>query len=101
MPFWSWLAPQETLAPSSRLLEPRLRYGAVVHEEVLAALVRRDEAIAFIIGKPLYRSSGHIWSPPFSLGWEAPPQQKAAPHVEGGALTAIKPASAYRILTIP
>jgi hypothetical protein len=96
MPFWSWLASQETLAPSPRLLKPRIRYSAVVHEGVLATLVRGDEAVAFIVGQPLYRSLGHIWSPPFSLGWEAPPQQKAAPHVEGGALLTIKPASIYR-----
>jgi hypothetical protein len=68
MPFWSWLASQETLAPSSRLSKPRLRYSAVVHEEVLAALVRGDEAVAFIVGIPLCRSLGHSWSPPFSLG---------------------------------
>jgi hypothetical protein len=76
MPFWSWLVSQETLASSPRLLEPRLRYNAVVHEEVLTALIRGDEAVAPIVGKPLYRSLGHVWSPPFSLGWEAPPQQK-------------------------
>src|SRR5215213_11499103 len=61
------------------------RYAVVVHEEVLATLLRGDEAVALLVGEPLYRSLGHVWSPPFCLG--APPQQKAAPLVEGGALT--------------
>src|SRR5215218_9055043 len=53
------------------------RYTAVVDEDVLATLIRGDEAVAFLVVEPLYRSLGHIWSPPFITG--APPQQKAAP----------------------
>src|ERR671911_3243579 len=58
-------------------------YVRMVHEEVLATLVWGDEAVAFIVVEPLYRSLGHTWSPPFFSG--APPQQKAAPLVEVGA----------------
>src|SRR5215213_316214 len=48
------------------------RYTAVVHENVLATLIRGDEAVAFLIVEPLDRSLGHTWSPPFLTG--APPQ---------------------------
>src|SRR5215208_584 len=58
-------------------LEAVTRNARVVHEKVLATLIRGDEAVALIVVEPLYRSLGHIWSPPFSSG--APPQQKAAP----------------------
>jgi hypothetical protein len=71
----------------------------MVYEKVLATLVGGDEAVAFIVVEPLYRSLGHIWSPPFSLG--APLQQKAAPLVEGSASLTIKPTFIYCILTIP
>src|SRR5829696_4270011 len=56
-------------------LEAVAGYARVVHENVLTTLLRSDEAVAFIIAEPLYRSLGHIWSPPFSVG--APPQQKS------------------------
>src|SRR5215212_2317461 len=56
-------------------LEAVTRYTAVVHENVLATLIRGDEAVAFLIVEPLYRSLGHTWSPPFFIG--APPQQKS------------------------
>src|ERR687890_78640 len=46
-------------------LEALACYARVVHEEVLATLVRGDEAVALLVGKPLYRSLGHVWSPPF------------------------------------
>src|SRR5215203_1565389 len=49
-------------------LEAVTRYTTVVHEEILATLVGGDEAVAFIVVEPLYRSLGHIWSPPFSVG---------------------------------
>src|SRR5919107_91752 len=49
-------------------LEALACYARVVHEEVLATLVRGDEAVALLVGKPLYRSLGHVWSPPFSWG---------------------------------
>src|ERR671912_121062 len=52
-------------------------YTAVVNEEITTALVGGDEAVAFIVVEPLYRSLGHVWSPPFSVG--APQQQKTAP----------------------
>jgi hypothetical protein len=39
-----------------------------VHENVLATLLRSDEAVAFIIVEPLYRSLGHILEPTF-LYW--------------------------------
>src|SRR5919107_6034551 len=76
------------------------RYTAVVHEEVLATLVRGDEAVAFIIVEPLYRSLGHIWSPPFFTG--APPQQKSRSSRRGRRFSlTIKPTSIYCTLTVP
>src|SRR5215210_115034 len=82
-----------------KALEAVTRYARVVHEEVLATLIRGDEAVALLVAEPLYRSLGHVWSPPFSVG--APLQQKAAPRVEGGASLTIKPTSIYCTLTIP
>jgi hypothetical protein len=49
-------------------LEAVTRYTAVVHEKVLATLVWSDEAVTLLVVEPFYRSLGHIWSPPFSLG---------------------------------
>src|SRR5215211_5870112 len=49
-------------------LEAVTCYTTVVHEEILTALVGGDEAVAFIVVEPLYRSLGHVWSPPFSVG---------------------------------
>src|ERR671921_323920 len=73
-------------------LEAVTRYARVVHEEVLATLVRGDEPVAFIVVEPLYRSLGHTWSPPFFTG--APPQQKSrSSRIEGGASLTIKPTS--------
>src|SRR5215213_5198013 len=81
-------------------LEAVAGYARVVHEEVLATLVRSDEAVAFIIAEPLYRSLGHIWSPPFVLlGLHC--NKNAAPLVEGGASFTIKPTSSTTFLTIP
>src|SRR5215204_7770846 len=56
-------------------LEAVTRNACVVHEKVLATLIRGDEAVALLVVEPLYRSLGHIWSPPSSSG--APPQQKS------------------------
>jgi hypothetical protein len=39
----------------------------MVNEEILATLVGGDEAVALLVVEPLYRSLGHIWSPPFSV----------------------------------
>src|SRR5215211_3813996 len=82
-----------------KALEAVACYTRMVNEEVLATLVGGDEAVAFIVVEPLYRSLGHVWSPPFFSG--APLQQKAAPLIEGGASLTIKPTSIYCILTIP
>src|SRR5215218_8246717 len=49
-------------------LEAVASYTRMVHEEILTTLVGGDEAVALIIVEPLYRSLGHIWSPPFSVG---------------------------------
>jgi hypothetical protein len=83
----SWLDPGDilrlhALLPLGRLvgdlgalleaLEALARDARVMHEEVLAALVRGDEAVALIVAEPLNRSLSHTWSPPFSFG--APPQ---------------------------
>src|SRR5215216_2076362 len=51
-----------------KTLEAVTCYTAVVHEEILTALVGGDEAVAFIVVEPLHCSLGHIWSPPFSVG---------------------------------
>src|SRR5215211_1115618 len=50
-------------------------YTRMVHEEILATLVRSDEAVALLVIEPLYRSLGHFWNPPFFSG--APLQQKS------------------------
>jgi hypothetical protein len=39
-----------------------------VHEEILTPVVGRDEAVALLVGKPLYRSLGHMLEPTF-LSW--------------------------------
>ena len=36
------------------------RYAAVVDEDVLATLIRGDEAVALLVTEPLYRSLGHM-----------------------------------------
>src|SRR5687768_4995669 len=70
-------------------LEAVTRYARVVNEEVLATLVGGDEAVALLVTEPLYRSLGHVWSPPFFTG--APPQQKSrSSQIEGGASLTIK-----------
>src|SRR5918993_1434648 len=51
-----------------KALEAVTCYTAVVNEEIITALVGGDEAVALIVVEPLYRSLGHIWSPPFSVG---------------------------------
>ena len=68
VPFWSWIAPQETPAPFSKLLKSTLGYTAVVHEEIPTVLVRGDEAVTFVVTEPLNCCLGHVWSPPFTLG---------------------------------
>src|SRR5215208_5021959 len=45
-------------------LESRTRNTAVVNEEILTALVWGNEPVTLIVAEPLYRSLGHIWSPP-------------------------------------
>src|SRR5215207_2746837 len=52
-------------------LEAVAGYARVVHEEILATLVGGDEAVALLVVEPLYRSLGHVWSPPFSWGFTA------------------------------
>src|SRR5215207_1940779 len=49
-------------------LEAVACYARMVHEEILTTLVGGDEAIAFIVVEPLYRSLGHILEPTF-LSW--------------------------------
>src|ERR687890_844703 len=77
------------------------RYTAVVHEEILAALVRADEAVAFVIVEPLYRSLGHILEPTF-LSWGSTAIKKPLLSHRGRRFSlTIKPTSIYCILTIP
>src|SRR5215212_727410 len=49
-------------------LEAVAGYTRMVDEEVLATLVGGDEAVAFIVVEPLYRSLGHVWSHLSSVG---------------------------------
>src|SRR5215210_887058 len=42
-------------------LEALAGYAGVVDEEVLAALVRGDEAVALLVAEPLHCSLGHRW----------------------------------------
>src|SRR5918997_2983331 len=44
-------------------LEPFASYAAEMHEYVLAAVIRRDEAVAFILAEPLHRSLRHTLPP--------------------------------------
>jgi hypothetical protein len=46
-------------------LKPAAYYRAVVHEEIIAPVVRGDEAVAFIAVEPLDRSLGHVLEPAF------------------------------------
>ena len=46
-------------------LKPAACYRAVVHEEIIAPVVRGDEAVAFIAVEPLDRSLGHVPEPAF------------------------------------
>src|ERR671920_1844850 len=76
-------------------------YTRMVHEEVLATLVRSDEAVAFIIVEPLYRSLGHIPEPTF-LSWGSTAIKKPLLSHRGRRFSlTIKPTSIYCILTIP
>src|SRR5215218_1715701 len=78
-------------------LEAVAGYTRVVHEEIITALVGGDEAVALLVGKPLYCSLGHIWSPPFVfLGLHC--NKNAAPLVEGGSSFTIKPTSSTAFL---
>src|SRR5215203_5539817 len=81
-------------------LEAVAGYTRVVNEEIITALVGGDEAVALLVAEPLYRSLGHIWSPPFVfLGLHC--NKNAAPLVEGGASFTIKPTSFTIFLIIP
>src|SRR5215213_7147411 len=48
-------------------LEPATLYPRVVDEKVLATIVGGDEAVALLVGKPLYRSLGHTLCAHLSL----------------------------------
>src|SRR5919112_2654162 len=77
------------------------RYTAVVHEEVLATLVRSDKAVALIIVEPLYRSLGHISGARLSLSG-LHRNKKAAPLIRGRRFSlTIKPTSIYCTLSVP
>jgi hypothetical protein len=47
----------------------------VVHEEILATVIRGDKAVALLVVEPLNRSLGHILEPTSLLSW-APPNKK-------------------------
>src|SRR5919107_1912374 len=82
-------------------LETAASYAAVVHEEVLATPIRGDEAVAFIVVEPLYRSLGHIPEPTF-LCWGSTAIRKPLLSHRGRRFSlTIKPTSIYCILTIP
>src|SRR5919199_2679990 len=87
------------LAPLGRLvrhlgalvegLEALARYARVVHEEVLAPVVRGDEAVALLVTEPLYRSLGHIPEPAFRV--PGPQQTKRPPSFFGWRSVYCKP----------
>src|SRR5215204_1293402 len=58
-------------------------YPGVVHEEVLATLVRGDKAVALLVVEPLDRSLGHILKPAFLFSGLQ--QTKSRPSWLGGA----------------
>src|SRR5829696_2917200 len=63
--------------------EPVAGYPGVVHEEVLATLVRGDKAVALLVVEPLHRSLGHILKPAFLFSGLQ--QTKSRPSWLGGA----------------
>src|SRR5918999_2254418 len=65
-------------------LEPAALYAGEVDEEILAPIIRRDEAVALLVAEPLDRSFlGHALAPTFLL-WAKPQSAasrfRAAPH---------------------
>src|SRR5215213_7063982 len=79
-------------------LESAACYPRVVHEDVFAAIIWRDETEALLVGKPLDRSLGHVLKNPafLSLGFSA--RDGALLMLPGSAPAASKPvATAFAI----
>src|SRR5918998_3143469 len=58
-------------------LEPISGYARVVHEDVFAPIIRRDEAVALLVAEPLDRTFwGHTVCARLSCSW-APPNKRA------------------------
>src|SRR5215213_5616361 len=70
-------------------LEALARYTRVVHEEVLAPVVRGDEAVPLLVTEPLYRSLGHIPEPAFRV--PGPNKQKGHPLTLGWRFVRLDP----------
>ena len=81
-------------------LEAVASYARVMHEEVLATLVRGDEAVALIIVEPLYRSLGHKLEPTF-LYWGSTATKKPLLMLRAALLTHHKTHVLYCTHTLP
>src|SRR4029453_7980453 len=54
------------LRPLVQRLEPAASDGRGVHEQIFAALIGRDEAVALVVAEPLDGSGCHQPTPPFT-----------------------------------
>src|SRR5829696_5440503 len=66
-------------------LEPGALYTVVVHEEVLAPVVRGDKAVALLVAEPLHCSLGHFWDLPFSTRAASIPTSRRTSEKSGKA----------------
>src|SRR3712207_3128972 len=64
---------------------PNALYGGVADEGVLAAVIRRDKAVALLIAEPLHRSLGHMPEPTFNSQGSRP-NKKPPLSLGGGAI---------------
>ena len=76
--------------------EPGALYAGVVHEDVLAAVVGGDEAVALLLAEPANRPWAICWSPPFIPTGSAP--TKKPPLSPGGASIKTKPTFYYSLI---
>src|SRR5215207_7092828 len=70
-------------------LEALSRYPRVVHEELLAPIVRGDEAVALLVTEPLNCSLGHMLEPAFRI--PGPPANKKPPCLSGWRSVCLDP----------
>src|SRR4028119_2333194 len=76
-------------------LEALAGYAGVVHEEILAPIIRGDKAVALLVAEPLHCSLGHNQAPTFRV--YGPPPNKMPPSIVlgGGAPSNVNPPCSY------